>query len=307
MLKCTATPPRPARRWNPSPPCRKRKKQKTFHYKPLPKKAAIVAAGPLFNFILSIAVFTFFIATRGLPSAEPLIGEIVADTPAQAAGLKAGDRILTVGGEKIDTFNDIPRAMLTNLGTPVELILKRGDREIALTIMPKQITEKNDLGNNYTHSIIGIKSMEIKAHSVSLPRAVWEATRETYSYCTASLHATGQIIAGHRSARDLQGPLGIAKLSGQAADKGFLTILWFMAILSANLGLVNLFPIPMLDGGHLLYYAIEALQGKPLAKRFQEYGLRIGNGHDRHAHGLRYSERHPQLAAVGLSLRLLHK
>ena len=145
-----------------------------------------------------------------------------------------------------------------------------------VTIVPKQITEKDGLGNDYTHPIIGIKSQEIKMREVGPLRAVQEAGRMTYHICTTTLKAIAQMISGQRSAKDIKGPLGIAKLSGQAAGKGISTVFWFMAMLSANLGLINLFPIPMLDGGHLLYYAIEAVQGRPLAKRFQEYGFRVG-------------------------------
>lgn len=251
-------------------------KRKTFHYKALHKKAAIVVAGPLSNFILTIIILTAFIATNGLPSTEPVVGEVVKGTPAQTAGLIHGDRILSINGEKVDYFSDISRILTTNLGTPVSVQLRRGNTELHLSITPKQVTEKDGLGNNYTHPIIGIKTSDIKYKDVGFFRSVKEAVLATYNMCTTTLQAIWQMITGQRSANAISGPLGIAKLSGQAADKGIATVFWFMAMLSANLGLVNLFPVPMLDGGHLLFYAIEAIQGRPLAKRFQEYGFRIG-------------------------------
>jgi regulator of sigma E protease len=251
-------------------------KAKTFHYKPLYKKAAIVAAGPIANFILTIAILTFFIATSGFPSTEPIVGEVMKDTPAEAAGLRAGDKVLAVNDRKIDIFMDIPRAIMTNLGTPVTLDILRDNKELHVTLTPKQMVDKDGLGNN-TRPVIGIMSQKLKYENIGLARSLWEATRETYYMCVINLEAIGQLIQGKRSAKEsITGPIGIAKLSGQAAQKGLSSVFLFIANLSVSLGLINLFPVPMLDGGHLLYYAIEAVQGRPLAKRFQEYGFRIG-------------------------------
>lgn len=251
-------------------------KTKTFHYKPLYKKAAIVVAGPLANFLLTISIFTAFIATSGLPSTEPVVGEVIKDTPAQAAGLQPGDRVLAVDGKKVEVFNDIPHMILTNLGTEITLTIKRGDNQLDVRLIPKQVTE-DELGNSYTHPLIGIATKNIRVEEVGVPRAVWEATKATYGFCTTTLDAVGQIIIGERSFfKTINGPVSMAKMSGHAAEKGPSMFLMVMAYISANLGLVNLFPIPVLDGGHLLYYAIEVIQGRPLAKRFQEYGLRIG-------------------------------
>jgi regulator of sigma E protease len=252
-------------------------KKKTFYYKPLYKKAAVVVAGPVANFLLTIVILTVFIAAYGIPSTEPVIGEVLKDTPAQAAGLKAGDRVLSVNGEEMKTFFDIQHSLMLNLGTPITLKLQRDGKEFSLVLTPKQVTDKDGLGNNYTHPIIGFKSKEIKYKDVGPLQAVWEATKATYDMCAMTLRAVGQMIVGERSASDnIKGPLSIAKLSGQATGKGLYAVFRFMALLSANLGLINLFPIPMLDGGHLLYYGIEMVQGRPLAKRFQEYGFRVG-------------------------------
>ncbi|HEU5048205.1 MAG TPA: RIP metalloprotease RseP [Rickettsiales bacterium] len=252
-------------------------KRFTFYHKSLLKKTAIVAAGPIANFILSIVIFTVFIAMVGLSSTEPVVGGVVENSAAQAAGLQAGDRIIAIDDETVDTFNDIPRIIFTNLGTPVTLKIKRSDKTFPLTLTPKMVTEQDALGNTVTHPLIGIKSREIKMQNVGLPRAVWEATLRTYNICSTNLRAIGQIITGKRNfGSSVTGPIGIAKMSGEAANEGIGVLFMLMAYLSANLGLINLFPIPVLDGGHLLYYAIEAARGKPMARKFQEYGLRVG-------------------------------
>lgn len=252
-------------------------KNEAFYYKPLYKKAAIVIAGPLSNFILTIVILTGFICTRGLASTEPVVGEIVKDTPAQAAGLMPDDRVLTINGEKVEFFSDIPQMILTNLGTPVSLMIERDGTKLPITLTPKQITEKDSLGEEFTHPIIGIMSKTNQYRNVTFPRAVLEAIRSTYDLCATTLRVVSQILTGGRSAKEtIKGPLGMAKLSGQAAEKGLPTMFFLMALISANLGLVNLFPVPMLDGGHLLFYAMEAVTGKPPSKQFQEYGMRLG-------------------------------
>lgn len=251
-------------------------KSLTFHHKSLPQKAAIVSAGPIANFLLTIALLTYVIMTVGLPSTEPVIGEVMKDTPAEEAGLKAGDRIVSIDGKHMQRFNDIPVALSTNLGEPVDLIVLRGATEKPLTITPHMMKDDDGLGNQITRPIIGIRSTEIKIEDVGIGVALIESTKRTYDICATTLRAVGQIIRGDRKISDLKSPLGIAQLSGQATQKGINTVIWLMAMLSANLGLINLFPIPMLDGGHLVYYAAEAARGRPLAERVQEWGYRAG-------------------------------
>jgi regulator of sigma E protease len=252
-------------------------KEKAFYFKPLYKKAAIVVAGPLFNFLLTIVILTGFIFTRGILSTEPVIGEVMKDTPAAEAGLQPDDRILTINGDKVEFFSDISRMLLTNLGTPVQLEIDRAGKKIPVTITPKERKDTDQFGEEYKHPIIGIMNKKIQFRNVGFPRALEEAVRATYNLCAMTLRVIGQIIAGERSAKDtIKGPLGMAKLTGHAAEQGLQTSLFIMALISANLGLVNLFPIPMLDGGHLLFYAIEGIQGKPPGKRFQEYSMRVG-------------------------------
>ena len=248
----------------------------TFHYKPLPKKMAIVVAGPVSNFLLTITVFTYFIMTSGLPSAEPVVGDIMPDTPAAEAGLKTGDRILQINEDKVSNFNDIPYLISTNLGTPVALQIERDGKEQMIILTPKEVESDDGLGNMVKHPVIGIKSQDIKYQDVGLANAVGESARRTYLICASTMKVMGQMLTGQRSASALKGPVGIAQLSGQATGKDFHTALWLIALLSANLGLVNLFPIPLLDGGHLAYYVAEAVRGRPLAQKVQEYGFKLG-------------------------------
>lgn len=252
-------------------------KQKTFYHKPLYKKAAIVAAGPLFNFLLTIAILTFFYLSGGVQSTEPVIGSVVKDTPAEAAGLQSNDRVLTINGDQVLLFSDIPRMIMTNLGTPVTLEIEREGKKFPVTLTPKQVKDKDALGMEFVHPVIGIMSKTIQMRNVGFLGAVKEAVRGTYHLCDMTLQVIAQVIEGKRSAKEtVKGPLGMAELTGRAAEHGWQSILSLMALISANLGLVNLFPIPVLDGGHLLYYGIEAVRGKPPGKHFQEYGMRIG-------------------------------
>lgn len=254
----------------------------SFHHKPLWAKALVVAAGPFFNFLLTIGVFTYFIFTVGIASTEPVVGEVMKGSAAAKAGIKAGDRVISIDGKRMERFNDIPANIITNTGTEVTLLIERDGKEITRTLVPRMVEEKDMLGNASIRPLIGLKSTQITRESVGITQSVWEAIKSTYHMCTSSLKVLGQMITGERGVSELKGPVGIAKMSGQVTQSGetmsetLHMILWFIALLSANLGMVNLFPIPMLDGGHLMYYGIEAMRGKPVAERYMELGYRMG-------------------------------
>jgi regulator of sigma E protease len=248
----------------------------SFHHKPLWQKAAIVAAGPAFNFMLTIGILTYMLLSFGLVSTAPVVHQVIEGSAAEEAGFASGDRILFIDGIEIEVFNDIPQLMAVNTGTPVHIIFEREGVVQEKTVTPRMTEIDDALGNKVQWPMLGFQSMEHSVNDMGFFAAIGEATERTYSICVSSLKAVKQIIVGDRDATELKGPIGIAKLSGQATGMDFSTVLWFIAMLSANLGLVNLFPIPLLDGGHLLYYAIEALTGRPLAEKFQEYGFRLG-------------------------------
>ncbi len=247
-----------------------------FHHKKLWQKSLIVLAGPAFNFLLSTVIFAGFILTNGLPSTEPVAGKILPNSAAQEAGLQVGDRITSVDGKKVYSFNDIPYYISTNLDTPVALVVERGEQRLEITLTPKQVEDDDGLGNKVIRPLIGIGSQKIEYKDVGLASAVIEASKRTYMTCETTLRVIGQMIMGKRDAKDMRGTIGIAQISGQAAEKGVSTVIWLIAIISANLGLMNLFPIPVLDGGHLVFYTIEAIFRRPLAEKVQEWSFRVG-------------------------------
>lgn len=248
----------------------------TFHFKPLWKKAAIVSAGPLFNFLLTIIIFTGFTFTYGISTADPIIGEILPNSAAQDAGLQAGDRIIRIDEQVIEHFSDIPLAILTNTGTPVTLHILRKEQPLTLTLTPRFMEDEDSLGNKQRRPMLGFKSMKLTFKDVGVVGALTESVKQTWNLTVVTGEYLKQVVFGERSTREMKGPLGIAKMSGQATEKGLYTVLWFMALLSANLGFINLLPIPPLDGGHLLFYTVEGLRGRPMAMKFQEYGFRLG-------------------------------
>ena len=255
---------------------------RSLHHQPLWKKALIVVAGPLANFLLTIAVLTYFIYTVGIASTQPVVGEVMPKTPAASAGLKPGDRIVKIDSKEMHSFNDIPEALITNLYTPVTLTVERDGATMTLSITPIEYADKDLTGNVEKRPLIGIRSQQITRKDVNFPQAILLATGKTYDICATNISALGQIIRGERSARGLTGTLGIAKLSGDITHQGetiretLMTMLWFIAMISAGIGLVNLFPLPMLDGGHLFFYAIEAIIRRPLPERVTEYSYRLG-------------------------------
>ena len=254
----------------------KEEEEVAFHSKKLSQKTAIVSAGPIANFILSIVILSVLFAFVGKSTTLPEVSAIAPDSAAEAAGLQEGDMILEIDGEGVRTFADLQRIIGINTGTEVGIKLDRGGEIVNVAVTPR-ITEREDaFGNPVKTPLLGVMSTAMSYEKLSLVKAPIEAVRETYNIGKSTLIAVGQMIVGKRSATEISGPIGIAKYSGQSAKRGVETLFWFMAVLSINLGLINLFPIPVLDGGHLLYYGIEAVRGKPMADKYQQYGFKIG-------------------------------
>ncbi|MEJ0010142.1 MAG: M50 family metallopeptidase [Alphaproteobacteria bacterium] len=198
----------------------KQEKRVSFHHRPLWAKAAIVSAGPAFNFLLAVLVFTYFLFTVGIASTQPVIGGILPDTPAASSGLKVGDRILAVDGVKIHTFTDITERIATNIGTPVKLDVARGKRSFSLSLTPVALHRQGRIRQPRQHPLIGLKSEQMVYTKADLPQALAAAVGKTYDLCAASLTVMGQMVTGHRSLDELKGPLGIAKMSGQGDVAG---------------------------------------------------------------------------------------
>jgi regulator of sigma E protease len=248
----------------------------SFHHKRLGQRAAVVAAGPAANFIFAIVVLAVLFATIGQPFTPPDVGTVQANSAAERGGFKPGDVILQVDGQKIERFEDVQQAVRLNDGSPMHIVVKRDGKDVELTITPQQQEITDRFGNVHRVSLLGIVRSGVDYVRRDPASAVLRAAEETWSLSAGTLTAVWQMIIGARTTDELGGPLRIAQMSGEVAQGGFVALISFMAMLSINLGLINLFPIPVLDGGHLLFYAAEAIRGKPLGQKAQEYGFRIG-------------------------------
>lgn len=260
-------------------PLRPEERAVSFQHKRVGQRAAIVFAGPAANFIFGIALLAAMFMALGQPVTPAVIGEVQPDSAAAEAGLQPGDRIVRINGEEIGSFQDVQRVVRLRIGEPLHMAVERGEAgTLELTARPR-ITEREDVfGNVQRMPLLGISAVaeatEIVRHGpVS---ALVQSVEETATMVSATFTALGQMITGTRDSQELGGPLRIAKGAGQAAQLGIGSVLFYTILLSINLGLINLFPIPMLDGGHLAFYAIEAVRGRPLGMRAQEYGFRIG-------------------------------
>ena len=255
-------------------------RRESFFHKPLYQRALVVAAGPIANFILAIVVFAVLFATVGRPITSPKVDQIAPDSAAQAAGFKVGDLVLAIDGAPVETFSDMQRIVSTSAGQPLTFLIRRGDREITLTATPQRREIKDRFGNVHRVGLLGISRQaepgEIQVKRYDPIAAVALAGRQVYFVVERTLNYVGGMILGRESADQLSGPIRIAQVSGQVASIGLLAWVDFIALISVSIGLINLFPIPMLDGGHLLYYAIEAVRGRPLSERAQELGFRVG-------------------------------
>ena len=249
----------------------------SFKHKRVGQRAAIVFAGPAINFIFGILVFWVMFMTLGRPVTEPVVGQVVEGSAAAEAGVLTGDRIKSINGNEINRFEDILTTVLLSDGSTMELVMERDGAARKVMITPRQTEEDMGMGKPQKRYKLGIGAANTGATVVLNPvEALGASVGFTYDMVEGSLVAMGQIITGRRGTEDLGGPIRIAQFSGQAAKSGGLNFIHFIAILSINLGLINLFPVPMLDGGHLLFYAIEAVRGRPLSERVHEWGLRVG-------------------------------
>lgn len=253
---------------------------RSFQGKPLAQRAAIVAAGPFANFILAIAIFTTIFSVYGERITAPIVDAVAPNSAAARAGFQAGDRIVSIDGDKIDNFTTMQRIVSMSPDQQLRFLVDRGGVEVEFSATPerKEITDR--FGNTLRIGLLGIQ------RSASPDDWTWErhdpitafvmAVKECYFVISRSLGYLYDVIVGREAADQLGGPLRIAQVSGQVASVGFVALLNLAAIISVSIGLINLFPIPMLDGGHLLFYGIEAVRGKPLSQSTQEMGFRIG-------------------------------
>jgi regulator of sigma E protease len=240
----------------------------SFHYASLPRRAAIVAAGPVANYILAVIAFALLFATVGQPILPATVGEVTAGSAAEAVGLQPGDRILSIDGQPTAQFEELAALIQQSGGRPVTLTVKRGDQQLSLTVQPRLDVDSYRLGVR--------PASAVEYHQVGLAEAATSAVTQTFYASAQILHAVWEMVTGSRSSEELGGVLRIGKIAGDVAKKGVVDFLFLIPMLSINLGLLNLFPIPLLDGGHLAFYAAEAVRGRPLGERAQEWGMRFG-------------------------------
>lgn len=244
----------------------------TFHDKPVRDRAIVVAAGPVANFLLAILLFAGLYATYGQPRGMTSVGAVAAGSPAERAGILPGDEIVALDGERVLRFDQVQRHIQPRAGQPVEVRLSREGREVTLSVTPapRPGSEAAPVG------ILGIQGGQARFERLDPFTALWAGTVQTAEMSWLTLKGIGEMLVGERSAKELGGPIRIAEVSGEAASLGAVPLVNLMALLSISLALLNLFPIPLLDGGHLAFYAAEAIRGRPLPARATEYAFRAG-------------------------------
>jgi len=254
----------------------------SFHHKKVGPRAAIVAAGPIANFILAIVIFAGLFAFFGRPNATARVDKVMPGSAAEAAGFQSGDVVMAIDGEKIGNFSDMQRIVSIDAGQALTFMVKRGEGTVSLRATPELKEIKDNFGNVHKMGVLGItRSTEpgdVMVERVDPATAVWLGVKETWFVIDRTLAYVGGVFAGREAADQVGGPLRIAQISGQVATIGLSALIHLAAVLSVSIGLLNLFPVPLLDGGHLLFYAIEAVRGRPLSERAQEMGFRIGLG-----------------------------
>jgi regulator of sigma E protease len=254
----------------------------SFHHKKVGPRAAIVAAGPIANFILAILIFTCLFTFFGKPSTTARVDKVEASSAAAAAGFQVGDIVTAIDGAKIDSFTDMQRIVGTHAGDTLTFTVKRGDGTVTLTGTPQMREVKDAFGNTQRLGVLGITRQTAPGDTVTErvdpATAFWLGIKETWFVVDRTLAYIGGVFTGREAADQIGGPLRIAQISGQVATIGIAALIHLSAVLSISIGLLNLFPVPLLDGGHLLFYTVEAVRGRPLSERAQEMGFRIGLG-----------------------------
>ena len=254
----------------------------SFHHKRVGPRAAIVAAGPIANFILAIVIFTCLFTFFGKPSTSARVDKIEANSAAAAAGFQIGDVVAAIDGKTIGSFTDMQRIVGIHAGDQLTFTIKRGDSTLQLRGTPEQREVKDPFGNAHRLGVMGITRAtapgDVVTERVDPATAFWLGIKETWFVVDRTMAYIGGIFTGREAADQLGGPIRIAQISGQVATIGLAALIHLAAVLSISIGLLNLFPVPLLDGGHLLFYAVEAVRGRPLSHRAQEMGFRIGLG-----------------------------
>lgn len=252
----------------------------SFHGKKVGARAAIVAAGPIANFLLAIVIFAALFTFFGKPNQSARVDQVQANSAAEKAGFKSGDVVIAIDGSSIENFTEMQRIVSTKAGQPLVFSVTRGDQTVKLNGTPELREIKDSFGNTHKVGVLGITRATVPGDAVNQTvnpvSAVWLGVKETWFVAKSTVVYIGDVFTRRASADQVGGPIRIAQISGQVATLGLSPLIHLAAVLSVSIGLLNLFPVPLLDGGHLLFYAVEAVRGKPLSERSQEMGFRVG-------------------------------
>ncbi len=249
--------------------------QRSFAHKSLLKRIAIVAAGPGFNLLLAVLFLMVVFLFYGVPVISTQIGSVEKGSPAELAGIQKGDRIISINGRDVGDWDMLSSAIKTSEGAALNVRVQRESQEVAVTVEPHKKEARNIFGERRDEWMIGISS-QVTIEKGNAGLSIVKAFTQTYDYAKLTLVALYKMVTGEVSPRNLGGPILIAQMAGQQAQEGLATFLAFVAVLSINLGVLNLLPIPVLDGGHLLFFLVEAVIGRPVAVRHREVAQQVG-------------------------------
>ena len=259
---------------------KKEDQEKLFVTKPLYQRSLIVAGGPIANFILAIFIFLFIYMFVGKDFTPAVIDEVQKDSPAEIAGMNKNDIILEIDNTKVESILDVSKLIAMSPSEYIDFKVSRYEKEILLKVKPNLVESVDNLGNKINKRMVGIRlspyNNEINHVKLGPGQALIHSFKEVYFVASSSLKYLGSMFTGSGDTSQLGGPIRIAKISGQVAEFGIIPFISMMAYISISLGLINLFPIPMLDGGHLMFYAFEKILGRPLSQKTQEGFFRIG-------------------------------
>jgi len=258
----------------------KEEQKKLFVLKPLYQRSLIVAAGPLANFLLAIVIFFSIYTFIGKDFTPAVINEVQKDSPAMTAGLKNNDIIISIDGNKVKSIMDVSKFITLSTDEFIDFTVSRLDQQLTFRVKPNMVESEDNLGNKINKRMVGIKlgayNNQINHVKLGPTKALYYSINEVYFVSISSLKYIGSMLKGSGDSSQLGGPIRIAKITGQVAELGIIPFLSVMAYISISLGLINLFPIPLLDGGHLMFYGFEKVLGKPLSQKTQEGFFRIG-------------------------------
>lgn len=255
-------------------------RKSTFHGKPVWQRAAVVAAGPIANFLLAIVIYAALNMAVGIRVMPAFVETVVEGSPAAKAGFQSGDKIVAIDGSRVESFDDLQRIVAPNAGNELIFTVERGTQTLDLKVVPDMREERDPFGRMFKRGLIGIQRSNSpdkwQVHSVGPLEAIGRGAHEMWTNITATVAGLGDMIKGRQSSEQMGGPILMAEVTGKVAEAGWEPLLRLIAMFSANIGFLNLLPIPVLDGGHLMFYGIEAVRRKPLSDRFQQVGFQIG-------------------------------